>query len=410
MALLTYFATTHAWASSFQYRDFRLLWVSTFFQSVGMGMEFVALGWLVLDLTDSPFMVGVGSAARMAPFFFLGIVAGAVADRVNRRLYLRWLALAGSGLSALTAAVLFQYPDLVWPVLLLTVGMGSVWAFTLAARQAYTFDIVGPEQALNGLALLFLGLRIGATVGALVAGVIIAIVGIEGHYLAISTSYALGATVLLLTRHQGQSAIEKPESVGRNLLGALRLLRDNRTLLILMFLAASTEVFGFTHQSLLPVLARDELGVGSVGLGVMSAFGQGGGVIGLLLLANLGDYRHKGMLMFVVAGGFGVGQMAFSLGNNVFAFALILVGINACASVLDTLYTTLMQSNVPNDQRGRAMGSWVLGLGAAPVGHLGIGAMAGALGAPGALLVNGSILAGINLLTALGLRRVRRLE
>ncbi len=74
MALLSYFSGNVTWAASFKYRDYRLLWVATVFQSVGMGMEHVALGWLVLELTDSAFMVGVASAARMAPFFFLGIV------------------------------------------------------------------------------------------------------------------------------------------------------------------------------------------------------------------------------------------------------------------------------------------------------------------------------------------------
>jgi hypothetical protein len=177
-----------------------------------------------------------------------------------------------------------------------------------------------------------------------------------------------------------------------------------------MGLAAITEVFGWTHQSLLPVFARDILGIGAVGLGVMGACRQGGGVIGLLLLAGLGDYRHKGLLMFIVAGAFGAGLMSFSIGGSVVAFAIILVVANACASVADTLYKTLMQSNVTNEQRGRAMGSWVLSIGAAPVGHLGVGALAGALGAPGALLVNGSILLGISILAALGLPGIRRLE
>jgi MFS family permease len=375
-----------------------------------MGMEHVALGWLVLEVTDSPFMIGVASAARMAPFFFLGIVSGAVADRVDRRTYLRWLALAASALAGLTALVLSRDLGNVWPIILLAVGMGCVWAFTLAARQAYIYDIVGPEQALSGLALSALSQRVGGVVGALVAGVLIATVGIEAQYLAIAISYASGSALLLLTRDPGQAAVREIESVGRNLIGSFKLLRDNRTLLILMCLAAITEVFGFTHQSLLPVFARDVLGMGAVGLGVLSAFRQGGGIVGLLLLVNLGDYRRKGLLMFMVAGTFGVGLMAFSLGHSIFAFAIILVVVNASASVVDTLYKTLMQSNVANEERGRAMGSWVLSIGVAPVGHLGVGALAAVLGAPGALLVNGGMLLCISVLAAVGLPRIRRLE
>ena len=102
--------------------------------------------------------------------------------------------------------------------------------------------------------------------------------------------------------------------------------------------------------------------------------------------------------------------MAFWVTNGVFTFVLALLFINACASGVDTLYKTLMQSNVPNEQRGRAMGSWVVSIGVAPVGHLSLGAIAGVLGAPGALLINGSLLLGVSIATALGLPNIRRLK
>ena len=410
MALLTFLTGNSPWAASFQYHDYRLLWTSTVVQSVGMGMEFVAMGWLVLELTDSPFMVGVASAARMAPFFFLGLVSGAIADRVERRLFLRWVTVAGSAISGVVAVVLFRGIDQVWPIIALSAAMGCVWAFTFTVRQAYTFDIVGPEMALNGLSLTAFSQRLGGVFGALAGGFVIARIGIDGQYAVICATYAATAAVLLMTRDSGKAAIEAPDSVWRNLVGYVHLLASNRTLLLLMLLAAITEVFGFTHQSLLPVLARDELGIGPEGLGIMGAFRQGGGMIGLLFLANLKDFRHKGMAMFLLAGGFGLGQMAFSLADDITVFIVSLVVVNACASAVDTLYKTLMQSNVSNEERGRAMGSWVLSIGIAPVGHIGIGAMASAFGAPGALLVNGAILLGVSMLTALGMPKMRRLE
>ena len=76
----------------------------------------------------------------------------------------------------------------------------------------------------------------------------------------------------------------------------------------------------------------------------------------------------------------------------------------------DTLYKTMMQELVSDEERGRAMGSWVLSIGFAPVGHVGIGALAGAVGAPRALLINGAALATISLVAAIALPRIRRLE
>ena len=176
-----------------------------------------------------------------------------------------------------------------------------------------------------------------------------------------------------------------------------------------MFMTAITEMFGFTHQSVLPVFARDVLEVGATGFGVMSAVRQGGGVLALVLLAAVTNLNRKGLAAFIIVAGFGLGQMAFYLTTNLFVFLVILAFINACASASDIIYRTIMQSNVSNEERGRAMGAWTLSIGTAPVGHLGIGAMAGALGAQGALLVNGGILAFLAVASAIALPRIRRL-
>ena len=372
-------------------------------------MEQVALGWLVLQMTDSPFMVGVASAARMAPFFFLGIISGAVADRVDRRVFLRTVTLAGSTVSATMAFLLITDLIQVWHVIALSAVTGALWSFLMTLRQAYTFDIVGAENALNGLSLGAMSQRAGGVFGSILAGVIISTVGMGGQYVAMGAVNVASALVLFGTRSTGQAAPVDRGSVLQNFFGYFQLLRENRTLLILMLLTSTTEVFGFTHQSILPVFARDVLGIGALGFGFLTAFRQGGGVIGLLILANMADFRHKGMLMFGGALGFGLGQMAFFWASSLWLFLVILTLINACASVVDTLYKMLMQSNVSNEERGRAMGSWVLSIGVAPVGHLGIGGMAGALGAPAALLINGGILTFVTLVAAIGFPRMRRL-
>ena len=142
----------------------------------------------------------------------------------------------------------------------------------------------------------------------------------------------------------------------------------------------------------------------------MTATRQAGGLLGLWILAGLTAFGKKGLMMFVVAVGFGVGQMAFSLSDNLYFFLGVLLFVNACAMAVDTIYKTLMQDNVADEERGRAMGSWVLSIGFAPIGHLGVGALAGVLGAPGALLINGAVLATVSVGTAFGLPRIRRLE
>jgi predicted MFS family arabinose efflux permease len=280
----------------------------------------------------------------------------------------------------------------------------------MTVRHAYTYDLVGREHALNGMSLTTTSQQVGSVIGAISAGAVIAFFGVGEQYLVVAGLYLVALLVLLAIRDAGQAAPTRRDPVLQSLLGYVRLVRDNRTLMALMFLASTTEIFGFTHQTVLPAFARDVLGVGAFGLGLMMAFRAGGGLIGPLVLASLGNFRRRGQLMFVVAGMFGLGQMAFSLTSNLYVVVLFLAFINACAFSVDTLYRTLMQDSVPNEQRGRAAGSWVLSIGTAPGGHLGVGAIANTLGAPAALLVNGSVLLLIAVASAVGMPRMRRLE
>jgi len=401
---------SQAWASSLRYRDFRLFWASTLRYSLGTGMEHVAVGWLVFDITGSPFLVGAAAAARMASMFFLGVLSGAMADWLERRLFLFFSALGGVAVATAMAFMLLTGDPPVWAVIIMVAAGGCVFAFTLTTRNAYTYDIVGPQHALNGLSLNQMAMQAGGIVGAIISGALIELVGPGWQYFAVAASYLGSALVLLSIGKSTVTAQPQREPVLRNLIGYVKFLRENRVILVLMCLTSITEVLGFTHMTLLPVFAKDVLHVGPVGLGYLTAVRQAGGLMGLALLANLRDFRRKGLLMFVVAGGFGLGLMAFSVSSALVYFIIVLAAVNACAMSVDTLYKTLMQSNVADEQRGRAMGSWVLSIGVAPVGHLGVGGLASALGAQGALLLNGAVLAGISVAAALKLTKIRELE
>ena len=399
------------WSASLRIRDFRLLWASTILFSLATGMEQVSVGWLIFELTGSELMVGVGAAARMLPFFLFGILSGAITDRWDRRLLLR-IGTLGASAAALVMALLLLLGGLanVWVVVVLVGALGSMFAFTLTVRQTYTFDIVGPGLSLNGLALGAMAMQGGGIVGSLASGALIEVAGVGWQFVAAGVCYLCAAAATLALSNPGRSVRSSATSVLENLTGYVSLVRNSRFLLALMFLTAATEVLGFTHMTLLPVFAKEVVHVGPRGLGVMTAVRQTGGLLGLWLLAGLASSRKKGLLMFLTAMGFGGGLMAFSLSRNMYSFLGVLLFVNACAMAVDTLYKTLMQGLVSDEERGRAMGSWVLSIGFAPVGHVGVGALAGVVGAPRALLINGAILSAVSLITALGMPNIRRLD
>ncbi|SVA41907.1 uncharacterized protein METZ01_LOCUS94761 [marine metagenome] len=400
---------TTSWKSALKYKDFRFLWVGTACQAVGFGMDNVALGWLVYELTSSPFMVGLAAALRMVPLFVLGVLSGVIADKVERRILLRYVTLAGGLVMVLLGGLLITGFNSVWLVIFLATVAGASFAFLLTLRQSYTYDIVGPENSLSGLSMLQIGSTAGAIFGSLLAGLLIEMVGAGWQFIVVGFTYFISFIVLFGARSSGQSASQISRSVRSNLVGYLSLLREYPILLILMCLASITEIFGFSHMSLIPVFAKEVFSVGSVGLGLLTSIRQLGGFIGLSVLAAMGDFRKKGFLMFVIAISFGLGQMAVFKADSVILYGGLLLFLNACAMSVDTLYKTLMQQNVPNEHRGTAMGSWVLSIGTGPVGHLGVGAIAGVYGAPFAMLFNGLFLSVCGIGTALSLPKIRKL-
>ena len=153
--------------TSFQYRSFRLLWLGVLTSSLGMWMEQVALGWLVLALTDSAFMLGVVGAARMAPFLFVGIPAGALADRMDRTLFIRILHLGIAGVAFLIAVLIASGEITAWQLVALALVSGVLRAASIPVRQALVYDIVGRGNSLNGLAMISLSQRVAGVMGSL---------------------------------------------------------------------------------------------------------------------------------------------------------------------------------------------------------------------------------------------------
>jgi MFS family permease len=395
--------------AALRYPDFRVLWLSTASNQLGQGMQQVLLGWLVFDMTGSGGMVGAIFAMRNAPSLVVGFAAGSITDRLDRRTLLRVSAF-GTALAPLAVGLLLFTGQLtVWQLMLATFFMGTLQAFYLTARQAYVYDIMGATGAMQGISLIFLAQRAGEAVGALLAGGLIQWWGPGPSFLIMSLTIGAGALALSGLRHRGQSAPLSRESMGQNLLNYLRALKGNRVLGSLMATTAVAEILGFSHQVVLPILAEEVFHVGAAGLGVLTAFRSVGGALGILALATLGRVRHRGLMLLVVLALFGGGQLLLAQAGDFWLAALFVTLINVMASATDILHQTLLQLSVPNEQRGRAMGSWMVGIGTGPLGQLEVGHLAGLTSARVALLVNGATLAALALVLGVVLRRLRRL-
>ena len=430
-------------APALRYRDFRLLVAASFFDSIGFMGEQVIVGWLVLEITDDPFMVGVALGLRFAPFFFLGLVAGTIADMVDRRSLIRVLNLAMTAVMCCVGALIYYDTLEVWHIFAFAVLGGCISALHQTSRQSFAFDVVGRQNLVSGLAYVSLGMRLGGLVGSLAAGYLIAGYGANlvqslidalpswaswdwfnsalewlasalsqgaaSAYFLLAAGYLVSVAMLSFIRSRGQAAPTQRRSALQNLREFAGELRRNNALLMLMVIVAATEVLGFSSATAFPSLARDVLNVGADGLGEMNAFRSVGAVLSILLLSVCGEVGRKGALLLATIVAFGAALVLLGQsGMYAVALAAIMV-IGGAMALSDVFSQSLMQNIVPNEQRGRAMGAWVVGIGTAPLGSLQVGAAVAAFGVGIALTANGIALVAIAAAIALLYTRMRRL-
>jgi hypothetical protein len=396
----------------FRLANFRRLWAAMALSSVGMMGEQVVLGWLTLELTNSPLLVGVAMGVRSLPLFFVGMPAGVIADRFPRH-RLMMLTGAGQALCAATLGVLtiFNLTSL-GSILLVTLTAGTIRGIEQAARQSYTHDVVGAASLMNGLAALGVAMRAGWLAGSLGIGAVIAHVGSGFAYLAVAASYLAGVAAILRATAPRGSVAQASGSVWQGVVDFAAAVKKGRTLLVLMILTSGAEVLGFSHQALLPSLARDVLRVGPEGLGAMNAARALGGILGLAAVAVRGPAASGGTLFLGVLGFFGASLIGLGLAPHLVGFAgvvLVLVLVNSSGALVDLLAQSLMQLAVPAHLRGRAGGAWVVAIGLAPLGQLQIGALASLFGVSIALGSSGLALLALASSVALLAPRIRRL-
>ncbi len=388
---------------------FRLLALAVLWNSVGTVGEQVVLGWLTLELTDSPLLVGVALGMRMAPLLFAGIPAGVLADRADRHRLLRATSAAMAGTSAALGALALFHVVALWHLLLLTFAAGCLRAVNQVARQSYAHDLVGGAGLVDAFALLGLGMRAGGLVGSLLTGALIAWLGAGVAYFAVAAGYLASAVTLVPAEAAPRDTPPAGDSLWQNLVHFLGAVRHDRVLPPLIALTAGGEILGFSHQALLPSLARDVLAVGPEGLGAMTAARSVGGILGIVFVSGLGQVRGNGALFLAVLFLFGGSLVALGLAPGFVAVLLLLVLVNALGALSDVLSQSLIQLTVPSGLRGRAGGAWVVAIGTAPLGQIQIGALASLVGVSVALGLSGCALMLVAAAGALLFPRLRRL-
>jgi predicted MFS family arabinose efflux permease len=253
---------------------------------------------------------------------------------------------------------------------------GIIWAFSLPARQAIIPELVEKHRIMNAVAVSSGAMHLSRVVFPALGGLLMSTLGVACAYYVVVVCYIAAAYLLLRVPAAGGAAVEANASMGFHLAEGLNYIRRSPVLVALLLMAVVPILFGMPYQMLMPVFAEDVLDVGARGLGFLMAAVGLGALVGSFLVASLGDFRHKGLLLFGSVLLFGVTLILFALSTNFYLSLLILLFVGVVNTAYLSINNTLLQMNSEDRVRGRVMSIFVMTFGLVGVGVLLVGELA----------------------------------
>lgn len=370
-----------------KYRNFRLFWTGQTISLIGSWMQQVAVGWLALELSNDPFLVGVVAAAGTLPILLFSLPGGALADRSDKLRVIR----TAQTLMLLEASALFYLALTghltIGSLILLTSIGGLLAAFEIPARQALFVELVGHADLPQAIGLNSTGFNLARVLGPTVAAVVIAKFGIAWTFGLNALSFLSVLIGLAMIQLPPRVAAPGPrQSAFDGMVEAVRYVRETRPLPQLMLVASTFSVLGIPVITLLPVVARDLLGLGAEGYGALMASLGLGAVVGALGIAATGGGAQKGRTLRLASQLFPLLLLVFAILRVPALNAALLFVVGITMIINNALVNARLQEVVPDALRGRVISLYVMVyIGGSPLGSFLAGTLASWFGAAWAI-------------------------
>lgn len=362
--------------SALGHRNFRLYWLSGMGQAAALGMQFLILGWLALELTDSPAQLGIVIALYGVPNLAMLTVGGIVADRMDRRWLLLGSRLLVMGLILLIATLTALQLISIWHIYGIALVLGTVQGLNMPAQMAIVPDLVSERDILNATSLNMAVFNTGRIMAPSLAGLLIEYAGM-GYALYLNAAcYGVSCVFLVMLRGLGSGSDRPKTNVLRDLRDGVRFTATSPIAFTLVGLSFAFGFFGASYVQVLPAFGRDVLNMKADGAGLLLTVTGLGSLAGNLAIASLGNTGRKNLLLLGMIFTFGITLFLFAI-SPVYLVSLALlfltgVGFTGFISV----GTTILQITTPPELRGRMMSFWLNGaamhyIGALPLGFVG---------------------------------------
>lgn len=394
---------------AFHYRDFRLMFTGACISSIGTWMQNLAQAWLVLDISKSPFYLGLDAFLAGIPIFFFSLIGGVVADRVERRKVLLMSQYVQMSSAFILTALILVGAVRIWEILLLSFVVGLAQSFGGPAYAALIPSLVSKEDMPNAIALNSIQFNVARVLGPAIGGLALDNLGAVWCFGLNGLSFL--APILSLTILSTRYLPEKTgESIFASMKKGFKFIRHQGAMEGLIVLGFCVTALGIPMTTFLPWFAREVFRGGPGTFTLFLCASGSGAVAGALGVAFLGNIRNKGRLaltMLVVLGG-GISGFALSQSVVLSCMLLFLSGISLMAVFTNVL--SLVQIITANEMRGRVISIYNAAFrGGMPMGNLVTGWLVPMFTAPVVLAVNGLLLVLLGLYFLLVQRKVAAL-
>jgi len=385
------------------------MWIGACTSSVGTWMQMLAQSWLVLQLSGSPFKLGLDSFLGGIPIVLFSLFGGVFADRTARQKILIGSQVVQLTCAFLLAALFATGLVQVWHILTLSFIVGTAQSFGGPAYQALIPSLVKTEDLPNAIALNSIQFNVARVLGPMFGGLALTRLGASWCFSLNGLSFvAVVISLLVIRPHFSPS--KTGESVMTSMKQGFSFIRKQGTMESLILLAFSMTLLAFPVVVFLPVFARDVFHGGPNLYTIMLVCSGGGSICGALVVAGFGKYKHQGraaLLMLVALGALITG---FALSRwLVLSCVLIFLSGGTLLAVFVTI-SSLVQMITSNEMRGRVMSVYNVAFrGGMPFGSLIVGALVKEFGAPAVLMYNGILLGVLGLFYLVVQRKVATL-
>lgn len=339
---------------------FRMFFISKLFGAMGMNIRQFSLSLLVYYLTGSATWLGILTLGRAIPLLLVSPLAGALADRFEKKTLIQYGNIAdvfiasGIAISLTTGFLSAGNPASWWFLLFMAILDGISMVFKGPATDAMIIEVVGDKLVTNAIALNLLGQNALRLVGPVVAGAAIDAYGYEVVFYGMAIIYAFAVFFMVFVPYTGKQNVQAGSNILLDIRDVLRYIKKERNILYILVIVLCMVFFSMPYQQLLPVF-KDVLHISNTELGVLQLMSGLGSIIGAVTLASLPNNKKRGLLMLLSGILLGVSLMFFSF-STLWAVSLaIMIGIGLGQAGRMTLPVALLQTYTRPEYRARVM-------------------------------------------------------